>query len=353
MAWKRSGVRFSLAPRIRPPEARDPLHGNGSDGSGGSSSWRGVRGGRGWGAGCLTMRQNRGVQFSLSLAMCPPERLVPLARLAESCGWDAVTMPDSVFYPEQVSGEYPFTADGDRFWDAETPFVDPFVAIPALAAATERLRFSTSVLKTPLREPLLVAKAAGSIAALFPGRLDLGVGLSWIPEEFAWLGQDMRTRGRRLDEQIDILRLAFAGGWFEYHGRHHDFGRLRMEPSPAEAVPILVGGHSDAALRRAATRGDGWIGAQLGHDDLAALLVRLDAALDAAGRTRDGFRIGATPLVAPTPEAFARLGALGLTDVLTQPWWFRPGDPHDLDHQRDSTAWFAETVIAPLRAGRR
>ena len=289
------------------------------------------------------------MDFSLSLAMCPPERLLPMARLAEAHGWDSVAVPDSVFFPEQVSGEYPFTADGERFWSAETPFVEPLVSIPAMAAVTERLRFVTSVMKTPLREPLLVAKAVGSIAAMFPGRLDLGVGLSWIPEEFAWLGQEMRTRGRRLDEQIDILRLAFAGGWFEFHGDHYDFDRLRMEPSPSEPVPILVGGHSDAAIGRAVARGDGWLGAQLDRDALVEVLGRLDRALDEAGRDRTGFVASATPLVAARPDAMLDLAAAGLTGIMTMPWYFRPGDPNDPGHQDESIAWFAETVIAPVR----
>src|SRR3954469_17826496 len=133
------------------------------------------------------MRQNHPVQFTLALAMCPPERIIPLAKIAEDAGWDAVAVPDSVFYPEEVSGEYPFTGDGHRFWDPATPFTDPFVAIPAIAAVTDRISLFTNVIKTQLREPLLVAKTLGSAAAMFPGRIELGVGLSWMPEEFAWL----------------------------------------------------------------------------------------------------------------------------------------------------------------------
>lgn len=289
------------------------------------------------------------MQFTLALAMCPPERLVPLARLAEAAGWDAVAVPDSVFYPEEVSAPYPFTADGKRFWPAEAPFVDPLVAIAAMAAATERLRFVTNVLKTPLREPLLVAKTVGSVAAMFPGRVELGVGLSWMPEEFRWLGQDKATRGARLDEQIEVIRKLLAGGWVDHHGTHYDFDRLRMEPSPATAVPIHVGGHSEAGLRRAARLGDGWIGAQAGPEELAGLIGRLHTELDAAGRSGDGFEVRATPLVPATPEAMAELGDAGLTGVITVPWYFSGGDPNDTGHQDESIAWFAETVIDPLR----
>jgi probable F420-dependent oxidoreductase len=291
----------------------------------------------------------RSVKFTLALAMCPPERILPLARLADEAGWDAVAVPESVFFPEEVSAEYPFSADGRRFWPPDAPFVDPLVAIPAMAAATARLAFVTNVLKTPLREPLLVAKAVGSAAAMFPGRVGLGVGLSWMPEEFRWLGQEMRTRGKRLDEQIEVIRKLLAGGWVEHHGRHYDFDRLRMEPAPGPGVPIHVGGHSDAALRRAARLGDGWIGAQASAEDLAELVERLRTELERAGRSADGFEIQATPLVPATVDAMRSLSDVGLTGVITVPWYFSGGDPDDPAHQDDAVGWFAETVIEPLR----
>lgn len=289
------------------------------------------------------------MKFALALAMCPPDRMIPLARAAEAAGWDAVAVPDSVFFPEEVSAGYPFTADGRRFWPADAPFVDPLVAIPAMAAATERIGFLTSVLKTPLRHPLLVAKAVGSAAAMFPGRVELGVGLSWIPEEFAWLGQEMRTRGARLDEQIEVIRTVLAGGWVEHHGEHYGFDRLRMEPSPPTRVPIHVGGHSEAAMRRAARCADGWIGAQADRDELARLVAGVRAALDAAGRDHRGFGVQATPIVPATPDAVGDLAALGLTGVITVPWFFSGGDPFDPGHQDEAVHWYAETVIAPLR----
>jgi alkanesulfonate monooxygenase SsuD/methylene tetrahydromethanopterin reductase-like flavin-dependent oxidoreductase (luciferase family) len=137
----------------------------------------------------------------------------------------------------------------------------------------------------------------------------------------------------------------------EFHGRHYDFGRLRVEP-PApdgERVPIYVGGHSDAAVRRAARLGDGWIGAQCDTEEILGHIARLRAALDAEGRTGQPFEIKATPLVAATVDAMAPLAEAGLTDVMTVPWYFVPGDPNDPQHQLDSVAWFAEHVIHPLR----
>lgn len=291
------------------------------------------------------------MKFTLALAMTPPDRILPLAKAADAAGWDAVAVPDSVFFPEEVSAKYPFTPDGERFWPADASFVDPLVSIPAMAAATERLTFVTNVLKTPLREPLLVAKSVGSMASMFPGRIGLGVGLSWMPEEFAWLGQEMKTRGKRLDEQIEVIRKLLAGGWVEHHGPHYDFDRLRMEPAPGPGVPIHVGGHSDAGLRRAARLADGWIGAQAGHDDLATLIARLHVALDQAETPIEGYEVQATPLVPATVEATEALAAIGLTGVITVPWYFvGGGDPNDPGFQEESIGIFAETVIEPMRA---
>lgn len=292
------------------------------------------------------------MKFTLALAMCPPERLLPLARAADDAGWDAVALPDSVFFPEQVSAPYPFTADGERFWAPDTPFVEPFVGMAAMAAATERLGFVTNVLKSPLREPLLIAKTVSSLAALFPGRIELGLGLSYLPEEYRWLSQDKSTRGARLDEQIEIIRKVLGGGWVEHHGRHYDFDRLLIAPVPPadRPVPIHIGGHSDAAMRRAVQLADGWIGAQAGRDELAELLARMAAVRTEAERGPDGFEAQATPLVPATVEAMADLSELGLTGVITMPWYFAGGDPADPAHQLDSVRWFADTVIHPLRA---
>ncbi len=292
------------------------------------------------------------MKFTLALAMTPPEMILPLARAAEAAGWDAVAMPDSVFYPREVSADYPFTPDGNRFWPDDAPFVDPLVGLPAVGAATERISLYTNVLKTPLREPLLVAKSLGSMAAMFPGRVGIGVGLSWIPEEFAWLGQEMRTRGRRLDEQIEIMRLVTGGGYVEYHGEHYDFDSLRMEPPapPGEPVPIHVGGHSDAGIRRAARLGDGWIGAQVTPEELGGHVQRLRAALEHEGRGDAPFEIKATPMVPATVEAMEELADIGLTDVITMPWYFTGGDPEDRAHQVESLQWFADEVIEPMRA---
>ncbi len=282
--------------------------------------------------------------------MMPAHHYVPMAQAAEANGFDSIAVPDSVFFPEVVSGNYPFSGDGERWWAPETPFLDPFVAIPAMAAVTERITFFTNVLKLPLRNPLLVAKQVASIAALSADRFRLGVGVSWMPEEFAWTGTDMRTRGARTDEAIEIIRDVCGGGgprWVEHHGRHHDFDLLMISPAPQEPLRILVGGHSDHAMRRAAGN-DGWISANCTEEELGELVGRLKGHLAEAGRSSDGFEVNALAVDVLDPDGFRRLGELGVTECQVVPWFFYGGDPNDLDVQVNSLARFAETVITQL-----
>lgn len=288
------------------------------------------------------------MQFTVAIPMIDPSHYLPLARTAEAVGFDSVAVPESVFYPEVVSAKYPYTADGSRFWAPETPFLDPFVAIGAMAAVTERLRFYTNVLKLAIREPLLVAKSVSSAAALAGGRVGLGVGLSWIPEEFEWLGQQMRTRGARTDEAIEIIRLACSGEFVEYHGRHYDFDRLMMRPAAPGAVPIFVGGHSEAGLRRAARLGDGWISVLTSTDELAAVIPRLADLRAEAGRDHLPFEIKAICNDVFDLDGFRRLAAVGVTDAMVCPWYFYGGDVQDLGVQQSSLERFAAEVIGEI-----
>mgnify|MGYP000034588524 CR=1 FL=1 len=286
------------------------------------------------------------MDFSLALPMLPPEHFLPLARAAEEAGYAGVAVPESVFFPEAVSADYPYTPDGGRFWAPETPFLDPFVAIPAMAAVTERIRFYTNVLKLGIRDPLLVAKTVSSAAALADGRVGLGVGLSWIPEEFRWLGKDMRTRGARTDEAIEIIRLVCTGEWVEFHGRHYDFDRLIVRPVPTQPVPIYVGGLSEPGLRRAARLADGWISVANTTTEIAEVAPRLEELRAEYGRGDVPFEIKALCTDVFDLDGFHRMESLGVTDAMVCPWYFRPGDVEDLDHQVDAVRWFGEEVVA-------
>jgi probable F420-dependent oxidoreductase len=293
--------------------------------------------------------------------MFPADHLVALAPVAEAAGFDLITVPDSVFFPEEVSADYPYSPDGKRFWPADSPFVEPFIAMATMAALTSRVRFVTNVMKLPLREPLIVAKQLTSLAVISGERVELGVGLSWIPEEFTWTGTAMRTRGARLDEQIEVLRTVCGGGgprFVEYHGKHYDFGRLLMSPSPQHAVPIHVGGHSEPALRRAARVADGWISVQTNTAEVRTVIAELARLRDEYGTADRPFDVNALVLdILPGPGGVAAYAALaeeieaaGMNPIFqVVPWYFSGGDPNDLGVRRDSLLTFGNDVIDALR----
>jgi len=286
------------------------------------------------------------MKFSVALPMLPPSHFLPLAVATEAAGYFGIAVPESVFFPENVSADYPYSGDGGRYWDATTPFLDPFVAIPAMAAVTERLKFFTNVLKLGIRDPLLVAKTVSSAASLADGRVGLGVGLSWIPEEFEWLGKDMKTRGARTNEAIEILRLAMSGEFVEYHGKHYDFDRLMMRPVPTQPVPIYVGGLSEPGLRRAARLADGWISVANTSAEIAEVVPRLAELRAEYGRSDVPFEIKALCVDAFDIDGFRRMEGIGVTDAVVCPWYFRPGDLNALDHQVDAVKWFGEEIVS-------
>ncbi|MEV0084347.1 TIGR03619 family F420-dependent LLM class oxidoreductase [Saccharopolyspora sp. NPDC050642] len=286
------------------------------------------------------------MKFTLSVAMSPLDQLTELARTAEECGFDSVALPDSLFYSEQVSAAYPYTPDGSRMWTAETPWADPLIAAAAMGAATSRLRFYTSVLKLGPRNPVLLARQLASVAVLTGDRFGLGIGLGWAPEEFEWCGAPYAKRGARVDEAIEVLRLILGGGMVEYHGEFFDFDRLQMSPAPARPVPIYVGGHTDAALRRAARVGDGWASAMMGIDDLRSTIGRLAELRAECGRAGEPFEIQAVCVDRFGVDGYREQAEIGVTDAIVVPWLFDGhGFDADLSTKQASIAKFAGNVI--------
>ncbi len=289
------------------------------------------------------------MKWTVPFPLFEPDHLVPMARAAEAAGFDTIAMPDSVFFPEQVSADYPYSADGGRFWAPDTPFVDPFVGISAMIGVTERIRFVTNVVKLPIRDPLLVAKQLSSMASLSHNRMSIGVGLSWIPEEFTWTHTDMRTRGKRADEMIEIIKLVCAGNgpeWVEYHGRFYDFDRLMMAPAPDARLPIYVGGLSEPGLRRAARLADGWISVQNTEAEITGAIADLTRYRAECGRADEPFEINALCTDVFDLDGFRRLGDAGVTELQVVPWYFTGKDPEDLQNRVDSLSWWAEEYIA-------
>lgn len=291
------------------------------------------------------------VRFSYAESMVDPSFYLPLARAAEEAGYDAMVVPDSVCYPRDSDSRYPFNPDGSREFLEDKPFLEPFSLIPAMGAVTSRLRFVTFVVKLPIRHPVLVAKQVGSTAVLTGDRLALGVGTSPWPEDYRICDVPWEGRGRRLDEQIEILRRLLTGDFAEFHGEVYDLPPIKMSPAPARPVPILIGGHHQAALRRAATAGDGWLHGGGDPAELPGLLERLAGERRAAGTQDRPFEVHVISADAYRPDGVRMLEDLGVTDVIVGfRWPYTVGpDTEDLQTKIDHLRRFADDVIARVR----
>jgi probable F420-dependent oxidoreductase len=286
------------------------------------------------------------MRFTFAESMCDPAQLLPLAVAAEEAGYHSFSVADSIGYPAHSATKYPYNQDGTREFIEDKPFIEPFVLMGAIGALTQRLRLATFVIKLPIRHPVLVAKQVGSLVALIGDRLCFGVGLSPWPEDFEVTGTQWKRRGPRMDEMIEIIRGLLAGGWFEHRGEFYEIPKLKICPVPARPVPILIGGHADPALRRAARLGDGWMHAGGGPEDLRELLARVQRYRREYGRESAPFEIHVGSPEAYTLDGVRRLEDLGITDVLIG---FRNAyqpDRMTLQQKLDALRGFAESVIA-------
>jgi probable F420-dependent oxidoreductase len=291
------------------------------------------------------------VRFSYAESMVDPAFYLPLARAAEEAGYDSFIVPDSIAYPEVSDSVYPFNPDGTRQFLDDKPFLEPFSLIPALGAVTSTIRFVTFVIKLPIRHPVLVAKQVASVAVLTGNRLGLGVGTSPWPEDYTLLDVAWEGRGKRMDESIAVIRGLLAGGYSQFHGTVFDMPSVKMTPVPSEPVPILIGGHGEAALRRAARSGDGWMHGG-GADELPVLLERLGQLRAEAGRDDAGFEVHAISADAYSIDGVRRLEEMGVTDVIVGFRWpyTTDADTEPLQTKIDNLRRFADTVIAGARA---
>jgi probable F420-dependent oxidoreductase len=290
------------------------------------------------------------VRFSYAESMTDPSFYAPLARAAEDAGYASMVVPDSICYPRHSASVYPFNPDGSREFLEDKPFLEPFSLIPALGAVTTRLRFVTFVLKLPVRNPVLVAKQATSVAVLTGNRLVLGVGTSPWREDYDVTGVPWAHRGRRMDEEIEIIRGLSAGGYFEHHGRVFDIPPVKISPVPSEPVPILIGGHGDAALRRAAQAGDGWLHGGGDPADLPGLLAKLAGLRRAEGTAGRPFEVHVISMDAYTVDGVRRLEDQGVTDaVVGFRWPYHTGpDTEPLAGKLAQLRRFADDVIGKV-----
>lgn len=291
------------------------------------------------------------MRFGYLETMTDPAFMGPLAIAAEEAGYDAFVVPDSICYPEHSESVYPYTEDGSREFLEDKPFVETFSLISYLSAITERIRFTTSVVKLPLRDPVLMAKQVSSVAVLSQDRLTLGVGLSPWPDDYEIVNVPWARRGKRLDEMIDIIRGLCAGGYFEYAGEIFQVPSIKICPVPAQPVPIIIGGHSEPALRRAARVGDGWIHAGGDAEELQVLLGRLGELRREYGRGNDPFELHVISLDAYAPDGVRRLEDMGVSDLFVgfRNAYLREQDTETLEQKRTALKQYADTVISKCR----
>ena len=296
------------------------------------------------------------MRFTVWNTGADPLEYIAIAKAAEAAGWDSLCLNEGTFQPErQEDSIYPFTADGTRSWSSDAPFLEPMILLPAVATHTERLRYLTFVLKLPLREPLTFGKQVATAAILMGNRLDLGVGMSWMPQEFQYCGLDWDTRKERFVEAIDVLRLVLTGEMVEYHGRVFNFGRLMERPVPSEPVPIFIGGHKKQSLQLAAKFANGWCGVPSPLADTIKLVNQLKGEVEAAKRPWQNFKVHAGALDAQTIEDYAKLEEAGVTDCIVMPWMKALRDAGNdalgmpLSRRVELLQEFAEETIRPLR----
>lgn len=285
------------------------------------------------------------MRFSYAEAMCDPSHYLPLARAVEDAGYTSFTIADSICYPEVSDSTYPYTPDGNREFLDGKPFIEPFVLMSAMAAVTTKLRFTTFVVKLPIRNPVLVAKQAASLAVMSNNRFVFGVGTSPWPEDFIVTGTDWKTRGARLNEMIDIIRGLTKGGYFQHHGKHYDIPSIKICPTPTEPIKILIGGHAEPALKRAA-RNDGWMHAGGDQTKLEEYLKRLHELRREYGREHLPFEVHAISFDGFTVDGVKKLADLGVTDVIVGFRNMYDADTTPLDKKMDALRMFADHVIA-------
>ncbi|MEV4075411.1 TIGR03619 family F420-dependent LLM class oxidoreductase [Nonomuraea fuscirosea] len=290
------------------------------------------------------------MRFWLGASFADSDQFVELARAAERCGFDTLTLSDHLFYADFAS-PYPYSKSGRPRWDARTHWPDVWVTIGAMAAVTSTLRFSPNVYIAPARDLFTVAKLVSTAAVLSRDRVTFGVGVGWCKEEFVGTGQDFHTRGKRLDAMLPVLRSLWSGETVTVDG----LPPLSISPAPAAPIPVYVGGDSEAALRRAARLGDGWIGNRIyTEEQFDVVLADLRGRLDANGRSLEGFEIIAPLAVLPEAETYRRFADKGVTGTMAAPWWLATPEEKarygegTLELKIATMERFAEEVIAKM-----
>jgi probable F420-dependent oxidoreductase len=245
--------------------------------------------------------------YGINLGACAnPQTAAKVARVAERAGFDSLWTGEHVVLPDPQAPPSPLPP--------HTPLLDPAVALAFVAAHTAHIRLATGIIILPQRNPVVLAKQVASLDVLSGGRLVLGVGVGYLEPEFRAIGADFEHRGAVTDEYLDAMERLWYDAHPEFHGRFADFAGVDAYPRPVQhPIPIVVGGHTNRAYRRAVARAQGWYGFALTPESAAASLAGLRSAASDTPRSADldSLEITVTPrgpLTASTAAAFAEIG---------------------------------------------
>jgi probable F420-dependent oxidoreductase len=285
-----------------------------------------------------------GVMFANVGPFAQPEAAAAFGQAAEEAGFESLWTVEHVVVPVGYESAYPYSPDGRMPAPDDLDLPDPLIWLTWVAANTRHLRLATGILILPQRNPVVTAKEVATLDVLSGGRVELGVGVGWLAEEFDVLGVPFEQRGRRTDEYIEVLRTLWTEDVASYDGSFVRFDQVVSRPRPAQGtVPITIGGHTEAAARRAGRLGDGFFPGRGSHDELTRLLDVMRATAGEHGRDADAIEVtssGNGALGGGAIDEIKALADLGVSRVIVPPLAF---DPAGL---RDALARYGDEVIA-------
>ena len=284
-----------------------------------------------------------GLAFASSIGIEGGDAL-EICRVAESTGFESVWGGEHVILPSTIESKYPYTPDGKIPAEPDTPIPDPLIWLAFAAAVAPTLRLGTCILIVPQRNPLVLAKELATLDRLSGGRVELGLGVGWMKEEFDALGVPWERRGARNDEYIAAMRALWAGPHASYHGEFVDFGPVTCSPRPVNgSIPVIVGGDTEAAIQRVVRIADGYFPGEGDAQRLGALIRRVREAAERAGRDPASIEINAMfgQQMADPIAGAEQLAALGVSRAMVPAFFF--AGPGGLDR----LAEFGERVVRP------
>ncbi|MBV6510399.1 MAG: hypothetical protein JJLCMIEE_03539 [Acidimicrobiales bacterium] len=259
------------------------------------------------------------MNFGVALSRVNPAYFVDVAVEADRLGFESVWLAEHLVFPVEMTGQLVPGEDHPPV-PPSTPVFDAAAYLSFLAARTEQIRLGTYVYLLGLRHPFVSARAFATLDVVSGGRAEVGVGAGWLLDEWVAAGLDPGERGRRLDEAIDVCRLLWADEVIDFHGEFFDFEPVMFEPKPVQQpLPVLVGGESARALRRAAEKAEGWIGMAHTPESLAARVGELRAAEAGAGRVDRPLQVSCAGRVDSTSDV-ERFAAAGCDRLIVSPW---------------------------------